>query len=300
MSISDFELLDELAAALEPPTPVTPTPEALQRLHATLASLSTPEIPKPQRWKVCARMSRRATMLCVTFSLISTGVAAAGVSTDTLPGPTRNIAYDLGLPVTSPALFQTRNTLSQLRSSIAASDHAQIQRNAPQLYRDLRGLDAEDLASIRANAYHLLNANDLPIPPNVKPPTPPGNPPATTPTGPSAGSNNAPSGPPVPAGPNASPSSAPTPSTQPLNSNPVGGSTPSAPGGQPPRNTTDPSAQSSTTTPTKNPSGPPTSQGPSTRPSSPPPHPGPTPPSPGSSQAGSTTPPPFPHPPTGH
>ena len=63
--------------------------------------------------------------------LATGGVAAAAVATDHLPGPTRAVAYDLGLPVTSPALVTAaRGTLAELQSALAAGDPGTIRSAA--------------------------------------------------------------------------------------------------------------------------------------------------------------------------
>ncbi|HEY7932141.1 MAG TPA: hypothetical protein VIC81_07795 [Acidimicrobiales bacterium] len=89
----------------------------------------------------------------VTLSAIGAvslaGVAAAAVVTNTLPGPTRAIAYDLGLPVTSPALYQARQQLSEVKGA-TNEHHADVARQLAQgLIKDLRLLNHQDLSQIR-------------------------------------------------------------------------------------------------------------------------------------------------------
>jgi hypothetical protein len=83
------------------------------------------------------------------------------VATDTLPGPTRNIAYDLGLPVTSPGLFQARQNLDQLKRSIVQGNRHEQIRWGSQLQHDLKSLNDDDLAQIRVPALSVLNEAGL-------------------------------------------------------------------------------------------------------------------------------------------
>ncbi len=86
------------------------------------------------------------------------GVAAAAVGTNTLPGPTRTIAYHLGLPVTSPALHSALGVESQLRSYLLVRDRTQATHLASQLRQDLGGLNAGDLSQIAGSAKPLLTS----------------------------------------------------------------------------------------------------------------------------------------------
>src|ERR1700734_261047 len=111
---SDVDLLSHLQVALAP-RPSQPDETSIARLHATLAELELenepldiiPTAPLRTAQPRSARMHRRrfstrSSVLvasAISFTLTA-GVAAAAVATNTLPGPTRAIAYDLGLPVT--------------------------------------------------------------------------------------------------------------------------------------------------------------------------------------------------------
>jgi hypothetical protein len=71
--------------------------------------------------------------------------------------------------VTSPALFQAKQNLAQLKKSIAEKNHDQVIRLGQQLARDLTGLNQRDLSEIRDSAEGVLNDAGLPVPslPNV-------------------------------------------------------------------------------------------------------------------------------------
>ena len=166
---SDAELLAMLGGALSP-TPAAPDAVTLARLHMTLADISTEVGPlvtaraHPSRTLggLRRRMAQHVSVVAVAAAVILTGgVATAGVATDTLPGPTRNIAYDLGLPVTSPGLFQARQNMDQLKRSIVQGNRQEQIRWGSQLQHDLKSLNDDDLAQIRVPALSVLNEAGL-------------------------------------------------------------------------------------------------------------------------------------------
>ncbi|HVB71447.1 MAG TPA: hypothetical protein VND83_08110 [Acidimicrobiales bacterium] len=92
----------------------------------------------------------------IAATLLVGGVAAAAVATDTLPGPARAIAWDLGLPVTSPKLYQARQVVSHLQLSLRSHDRRSTTSLGRTLARDLKKLDAGDLSQIQSTADQLL------------------------------------------------------------------------------------------------------------------------------------------------
>ena len=166
---SDAELLTMLGGALSP-TPAAPDAATLSLLHMTLADISAKSGPvataqvRPQRTigALRRRAAQHASVFAVAAAVILTGgVATAAVATDTLPGATRNFAYDLGLPVTSPGLYQARQNLNQLKRSIVQGDrHAQVHWGS-ELQHDLKSLNDDDLAQIRVPALSLLSEAGL-------------------------------------------------------------------------------------------------------------------------------------------
>lgn len=170
---SDSEIMAMLGAALSP-TPSAPDQETLARLHAALADLgdgSVTDVAAQAGHRTTVgglrrRVANHASRLFVIAAtvLLTGGVATAAVATDTLPGPTRNIAYDLGLPVTSPALFLAKQNLTQLKKSIVEKNHGQVVRLGHQLEQDLKSLNQGDLSEIRDSAEGLLNDAGLPVP----------------------------------------------------------------------------------------------------------------------------------------
>jgi hypothetical protein len=161
---SDDELLALLGDAF-PTQPVEPDERARQHLLEALAldnlaPLAGSTSPGARRRR---RFGPHASAL--TFSTIGVlvlgGVAAAAVTTNTLPGPTRAIAYDLHLPVTSPALYKARQQLHQLDSA-NAQHHTSVARQLGRgLLHDLTLLNHTDLSRIRVPAKKALTQTGL-------------------------------------------------------------------------------------------------------------------------------------------
>lgn len=175
---TDAELMDALGTILSP-RPLVPDQVTLDRLHATINTLNLEPVVLARRWpRVLTGFRRRianhtSLLIITTASLLLTGgVAAAAVITDKLPGPTRAIAYDLGLPVTSPALFNARQNLEQLKTFVSGHDAKQARKSsqarklARQLAQDMKGLDHGDLAQIQDSADGVLSEVGV-VPPSV-------------------------------------------------------------------------------------------------------------------------------------
>jgi len=171
---TDVELLSRLQVALTP-APALPDEMSLARLHATLAELEVESEPvdiataRRRRDHVRRGLPRRVTRPsivaagAVAFALTAS-VAATAVATNTLPGPTRAFAYDLGLPVTSPALFRAQQSAKQLHQAIVAKNHQQETKLSHELVQDLKSLNASDLSQIRSTAAKLLVAVGFKVP----------------------------------------------------------------------------------------------------------------------------------------
>jgi hypothetical protein len=176
--LSDIDLLSRLQDALAP-LPMQPDEKCIARLHEALAELAredgtsnitsladyraAEQRPAPVRRR---RFSSRSSVFIaglVSFAL-TTGVAAAVVATNTLPGPTRAIAYDVGLPVASPSLYAAERATSQLQRSLSANDPAQQKLLGEKLITAMKSLDANDLSKIRSIADKLLNEVGLSSP----------------------------------------------------------------------------------------------------------------------------------------
>jgi hypothetical protein len=175
--LTDVELLTSLRIALSPP-PAVPDDIALAQLHATLQELETEFAPVDISTATQSRRNRHGTRVlhsrrgarstfvaasAIAFALTA-GVAAAAVATNTLPGPTRAFAYDVGLPVTSPALYGAQQSAAALRQSIISNNLHQQKVLGHQLIGELKTLDVSDLSQIRATAAKLLTEIGLTLP----------------------------------------------------------------------------------------------------------------------------------------
>jgi hypothetical protein len=156
----DDELLARLRDALRA-EPVEPDEAAWASLEAALADLAAPAgagagAPRSRVRRPLAR--RRASVLALTLAsaLTVSGVAAAAVATNTLPGPLRSLAYGLGLPVTSPGLYQAQQEATQLRESLHAHLQSRAHSIGQSLAQHLKSLDSADRSSIAKTADGLL------------------------------------------------------------------------------------------------------------------------------------------------
>ena len=178
------ELLDDtmLLAALGEvlaPAPAAPGAEAMAALHralddraaaavavATARDGLAPVVPLTttarwaQRGGALHRLRHPVAAAVAVAVLATSGAAAAAVATDHLPGPTRAVAFDLGLPVSSPALATARGTLAQLDAAVAAGDAPRVRTTADLLRTELAALSPSDRATIQAAASVALARSD--------------------------------------------------------------------------------------------------------------------------------------------
>ena len=173
--LDDDALLATLGAALAP-EPSSPTAGQMAALHAALdarSGLISAAVPDavivPLGTSAGATGSRTArihrlrhpvAVLVGVAVLATSGVAAAGVATDTMPGPARHVAYSIGLPVTSPALESARATLGALEAALQGHDRAAVVASAALLRTQLAALSDADRAQIDPAAGHLLASAD--------------------------------------------------------------------------------------------------------------------------------------------
>ena len=178
ISTYDDDTLMEVLGEVLAPEPVGPGPEVFAALHQALATRAgvvddatdqgalaavlpfAPPSAVPTRrsatWAGLHRLRHPVAAAVAVGVLATSGVAAAGVATDHLPGPTRSVAFALGLPVTSPALEAARGTVDQLSVALAARDVTQVQASVARLRSQLDGLTPGDRAQIDASAGVLL------------------------------------------------------------------------------------------------------------------------------------------------
>ena len=169
--LDDDALLSTLGAALAP-EPSSPTAGQMAALHAALdarsglISAAAPDaVIVPLGPSAGAAGSRSArihrlrhpvAVLVGVAVLATSGVAAAGVAMDTMPGPARHVAYSIGLPVTSPALESARATLGALEATLQGHDRAAVLDLTALLRTQLAALSDSDRAQIEPAAGRLL------------------------------------------------------------------------------------------------------------------------------------------------
>ncbi len=187
--LDDAALLAALGGALTP-SPAEPDAASVDALHRALAARPAATYPVPpvtivpfhrdRRWArrggPLHRLRHPAAVAAAVAVLTTSGVAAA-VATNHLPGPTRNVAYDLGLPVTSPALAAVQGTMADLRDALAAGDGPRVRTDAARLRSELALLDAADRSAVEPGADLMLARADATGATTA--PTAPGRPPAT-------------------------------------------------------------------------------------------------------------------------
>ena len=144
--LDDATLLAALGEVLAP-EPASPGPDAMAALYRALDDRAAGAVaatgrdgPAPvvpltpsTRWGRpggTLHRLRHPVAAAVAVAVLATSGVAAAVATDHLPGPTRAVAYDLGLPVTSPALAAARGTLGQLDAALATGDAARVRTTA--------------------------------------------------------------------------------------------------------------------------------------------------------------------------
>ncbi|MHB8439134.1 MAG: hypothetical protein ACYDD4_08230 [Acidimicrobiales bacterium] len=90
------------------------------------------------------------------FLLAGLGAFGGGVAVNSLPGPLRTAAYDLGLPVSSPSLVAAEAAESALSSALAARDRSAVIADVPVLARCVAALGSADRSNVEPAASALL------------------------------------------------------------------------------------------------------------------------------------------------
>jgi hypothetical protein len=176
---NDEELLHSLGTVLAP-TAVEPGPEELAGLHRALAarlgeaaSVSAHRRAIRQGWgwveavwmATAFRFRHSVAALVAGVVLVTGGVAAAGVASNTLPGPTRAVAFRLGLPVSSPNLVAAQSEVAALQAALDSRDVSAARSAAAALRQTMATMSASDLDQIEPEASALLaEADTLVIP----------------------------------------------------------------------------------------------------------------------------------------
>ncbi len=154
--IADDELLDLLAVVIVPAS-VRPTAAEHEQLRRALATQSE-EAERREPLHRVVRFGRlpHPVAAAIVVAALTTGGAAAAVKTNSLPGPLRSIASDVGIPMTSPALEHVDNDLNALRAALQLGDANGIKTDAATLSRDVDTLNADDRITVDGEVNVLL------------------------------------------------------------------------------------------------------------------------------------------------
>jgi hypothetical protein len=190
--VDDDTLLTELASALAPPASLAlePTVAEEEALRAAVAGRFPRLDWQPHQSRVRSKAWKALPLAAAGILVPASAAAAAGMP---LPRPVRAVAHAVGLPVDSPALYDTYRHARQLRDAVQDQDHLRARETAGKLRKDLREVPADDRKEAHeaglpalAQAAPLLEAPAPPAPvtapPPVESPIPPGDPASEPPT----------------------------------------------------------------------------------------------------------------------
>ena len=173
-ALNDDELLHSHGVALAPAR-VEPGAEELAGLHRALAVRSAEAVSTSTNrtrsrdiarqieaiWMATVYRFRHSVVaLVAAVVLVTGGVAAAGVATNTLPGPTRAVAFRLGLPVSSPNLVAAQSEVAALQTALDSHDVPAVRSAAAALRQTMLAMSASDLDQIEPEASTLLAEAD--------------------------------------------------------------------------------------------------------------------------------------------
>ena len=173
-AMNDDELMATLTGALAP-VRIHPGPEEISVLHRALVARTNSRVVTGRRrtpvlvfahqaGSIVADWIHRArhpiAVLSAAAILATGGVAAAGVATNTLPGPTRAVAFDLGLPVTSPSLAAAKTCIDALRGALLSRNVTGVRSATDSLRHELAELDRSALTQVAPEADQLLAQSD--------------------------------------------------------------------------------------------------------------------------------------------
>jgi hypothetical protein len=153
--MTDDELLDGLALALAPSS-AAPSAASVRALRRAVSGLAGEPSPRPRR-RVGHRVAIPAAVLVTVLGSSSAVAAASGAS---LPRPLRAAAFEIGLPVDSPALVDARATESELRRELAAPDHQKLAAEVAVLRSRLTRVEESERRRADHEAESLLQEAD--------------------------------------------------------------------------------------------------------------------------------------------
>ena len=174
MTVTDDELLAQLRDALVTGDAAAPSPAEMARFHEAAGrwgsgarSGAGGRAGAASRlrlaWDAWRALPPRLSPALVgaAAALGVLGLFGGAVAANTLPGPLRSVAYDAGLPVSSPALVAAEEAESTLQQALPSQDRSVIAPDAAALRQRLSVLDPSDRATADPRAQHLLSEADV-------------------------------------------------------------------------------------------------------------------------------------------
>ncbi len=168
MTVSDQELLGALRDALVTDDASAPSPAEMARFHEAVArgraGTGSGAIARARlAWDAWRALPPRLSPALVgaAAAVAVLGVFGGAVAANTLPGPLRSAAYDVGLPVSSPALVAAEGAETALQGALSSKDRSAIASDVSVLRARLSVLDASDRATAGPEAQRLLSEADV-------------------------------------------------------------------------------------------------------------------------------------------
>jgi hypothetical protein len=141
-------LLAQLARALEP-DPAQPPAERLAVIRAR-AEAGAPFIAAAAR-----RRRRRRALMSLAAAAILAAFAGGLILGHELPRPVRDVAHDVGLPVESVELVDTRAAVERLGRALSVGDAPEVAVADADMVRRVQALEEEERAKIEPVAHEV-------------------------------------------------------------------------------------------------------------------------------------------------
>lgn len=148
MIADDDRLLALLTQVLEP-EPLEPPAERIIVVRAR-AEAGARLLPA-----VDLRRRRRRTLVSVAVAAMLAAFGAGLVLGHDLPRPLRAVAHDLGLPVESVELVDTRDAVDRLGSALSQEDPEEVAAADADVVRRVNALEEEERAKIEPVAHEV-------------------------------------------------------------------------------------------------------------------------------------------------
>jgi hypothetical protein len=148
VSREDDRLLALLTQALEP-EPLAPSPERVTVVRAR-AEAGARLLPLVQRHR-----RRWRTLVSVAVAAVLAAFGTGLVLGHDLPRPVRDLAHDLGLPVESVELVDTRAAVDRLGSALSQEDPEEVAFADAEMVRLVNTLEEKERAKIEPVAHEV-------------------------------------------------------------------------------------------------------------------------------------------------